>query len=96
VLQANRDLRAINVLQMAHQVLQERATRLHDEALRRSYLEQVPINREIMSEIQKTPAERKTEGAQHWQQRIDQHRNLAQDIEDLLRSDANNSVSSDQ
>jgi adenylate cyclase len=47
VLQANQDRRARDILQAAYTMLQERAARIDDEALRRSYLENVPANREI-------------------------------------------------
>jgi hypothetical protein len=51
VLQANRDPRAEGVLATAHQLLQERAAKISDEELRRSFLERVPANREIVNEF---------------------------------------------
>ena len=41
------DPRAHEVLEQAYHLLQERASWIDDEALRRSYLENVPANREI-------------------------------------------------
>jgi adenylate cyclase len=51
ILQANRDPRAEGVLATAHQLLQERAAKISDEELRRSFLERVPANREIVNEF---------------------------------------------
>jgi tetratricopeptide (TPR) repeat protein len=50
VLQANGDLRAGGLLVAAHSLLQERARTIEDEALRRSYLEDVPSHRQIVAE----------------------------------------------
>jgi len=50
VLRAAKDRRAEEILKAAVRVLEERAARLVDEDLRRSYLENVAANREILSE----------------------------------------------
>jgi len=50
VLRASEDPRADEVLEQAYGMLQERAAQIEDEALRRSYLEDVAVNREIMAE----------------------------------------------
>jgi predicted ATPase len=47
VLHAGHDPRAGEVLEQAYRLLQERASWIDDEGLRRSYLENVPANREI-------------------------------------------------
>jgi hypothetical protein len=49
VLAAADDPRAVEVLAEAYATLQERAARITDEALRRSYLENVPYHREILA-----------------------------------------------
>jgi predicted ATPase/class 3 adenylate cyclase len=49
VLCAQEDPRAGSILDAAHSVLQERAARIHDEELRRSFLENVPAHREILA-----------------------------------------------
>jgi tetratricopeptide (TPR) repeat protein len=49
VLRAVDDPRAAEVLQAAYLLLQERADTIEDEALRRSYLENVPYHREIVA-----------------------------------------------
>jgi tetratricopeptide (TPR) repeat protein len=49
VLQASGDPRAREVLTNAHTMLQERAHKIDDEDLRRSYLENVPYHREIVA-----------------------------------------------
>jgi hypothetical protein len=51
VFQANDDARAGEILTTAHQVLQENAAMLSDEASRRSFLENVQANREIVEEF---------------------------------------------
>jgi hypothetical protein len=48
VLQANADPRAEEILCTAHNLLQERAAKIDDEELRRSYLENVAAHREIV------------------------------------------------
>jgi len=48
VLRANEDPRAGEVLSAAHRLLQERAARIDDEQLRRSFLENVAAHREII------------------------------------------------
>ena len=53
VLRANQDPRAGDVLTTAHHLLQERAARISDEELRRSFLENVVAHREIVSEFAK-------------------------------------------
>jgi tetratricopeptide (TPR) repeat protein len=50
VLQANQDARAASVLLSAYTLLQERASKISDEELRRSYLENIAAHREIRSE----------------------------------------------
>ena len=50
VLRANGDSRASEVLDRAYDELQARASKIDDEGLRRSYLENVPANREIVAE----------------------------------------------
>lgn len=47
VLRASQDPRAQVVLRQAHQHLHERAARIHDAGLRRSFLHQVSVHREI-------------------------------------------------
>jgi tetratricopeptide (TPR) repeat protein len=47
VLRAGSDPRASEILNKAYRLLQERASWIEDEALRRSYLENVPANREV-------------------------------------------------
>jgi tetratricopeptide (TPR) repeat protein len=53
VLRAHEDLRADDVLHAAHSLLQERAANIDDEALRRSYLENVAAHREIVAEFRR-------------------------------------------
>ncbi len=53
VLHANQDPRAQAVLSTAHQMLSERAAKITDENLRRSYLENVAVHQEIVSEFEK-------------------------------------------
>jgi len=48
VLLANGDPRAPPILATAHALLQERAARIDDENLRRSFMERVPSHREIV------------------------------------------------
>jgi hypothetical protein len=48
VLGAAGDPRAREVLEIAYLQLQERAAKIEEEALRRSFLENVPWNREIV------------------------------------------------
>jgi adenylate cyclase len=50
VLHANQDPRAQEILNTAHGLLQERAARISDEELRRSFLENVAAHQEILSE----------------------------------------------
>ena len=49
VLQANADPRAREVLRTAYSLLQERAAKITDEALRRSFLENVAVHRAIVA-----------------------------------------------
>jgi tetratricopeptide (TPR) repeat protein len=49
VLRANQDPRARAILQTAHQMVQERAAKISDEALRRSFLENERTNRELIA-----------------------------------------------
>jgi len=51
VLHANQDPRAGDILNTAHRLLRERAARISDEELRRSFLENVAAHREIVSEF---------------------------------------------
>ena len=48
-LRANRDPRAGEILEAAYRLLQERATCINDERLRRSFLENVAVHREILT-----------------------------------------------
>jgi hypothetical protein len=48
VLEASHDPQADEVLATAHRLLQERAARIEDERLRRSYLEIIPAHRAII------------------------------------------------
>jgi hypothetical protein len=48
VLYASQDPRAPEILAAAHALLQERAARIDDQGLRRSFLGNVPAHREIM------------------------------------------------
>jgi tetratricopeptide (TPR) repeat protein len=50
VLRASEDPRADEVLEQAYGMLQKRAAQIEEEALRRSYLENVAVNREIVAE----------------------------------------------
>jgi tetratricopeptide (TPR) repeat protein len=52
-LRAHEDPRADDVLHAAHSLLQERAHKIDDEALRRSYLENVAAHREIVAEFRR-------------------------------------------
>jgi len=53
VLHANQDLRAREILNTVHELLQEQAVRISGEELRRSFLENVVAHREILSEWMK-------------------------------------------
>jgi tetratricopeptide (TPR) repeat protein len=48
VFKANNDGRADDTLRMAYQILTERAEMIEDEEIRKSYLENIPWNREII------------------------------------------------
>jgi predicted ATPase len=87
VLTANRDLRATEVLTAAHRLLQARASLISHEPLRRLYLEQVDVHQAIVAAYAQLPDERHPEEARHWRQRIEQHANLIQDLENLLKND---------
>ena len=52
VLRVNQDPRAQEILTTAHRLLQERAAKISDEKLRRSFLENVAAHREIGEEIE--------------------------------------------
>ncbi len=52
VLEAAQDPRAPDVLQAAHRLLQERATKAGNEDMRRSFLENVPAHRELVAAFQ--------------------------------------------
>jgi hypothetical protein len=47
VLQTSGDSRAQTILSAAHSLLQERAAKIEDQTLRRSYLENVAVHKEI-------------------------------------------------
>jgi len=49
VLRANGDPRADAILDQAYRMLEQRAAQIEDEVLRRSYLENVPANRELIA-----------------------------------------------
>jgi hypothetical protein len=49
VLRAGEDARADGLLSTAHTLLQARASKIRDEALRRSYLENVPSHRAVLA-----------------------------------------------
>jgi hypothetical protein len=51
VLRASGDPRAASILAAGHRLLQEQAGRIPDEALRRSFLENVAENRELAAEF---------------------------------------------
>ncbi|MGD2157410.1 MAG: tetratricopeptide repeat protein, partial [Anaerolineales bacterium] len=53
VLSANQDSRAEGILRQANDLIQERASKIQEEGLRRSYLSNVPANRELVSEYEK-------------------------------------------
>ena len=59
VLRANQDPRAGAILNTAHSLLQERAAKIDDEELRRSFLENVAAHREILSEFANTESPQK-------------------------------------
>ena len=48
---ASDDVRAQEVLDTAYNLLQEQASRISDEEMRHSFLEEVPAHREILSEF---------------------------------------------
>jgi hypothetical protein len=50
VLRANGDPRWRDLLESGHARLQERASRLSDEAARLAFLANVPVNRELVAE----------------------------------------------
>jgi adenylate cyclase len=54
VLMANQDKRATEVLSTAYSLVQDRAAKITEEEMRRSYLENVAANREIVQEFTKT------------------------------------------
>jgi hypothetical protein len=49
-MQANQDARARQVLEIAYQQLQQQTAKISDAAMRRSFLENVPIHREIVAQ----------------------------------------------
>ncbi len=53
VLRANRDPRATTVLGTAYTLLQEEAAKIEDEALRESFLENLPVRSELVAEFAK-------------------------------------------
>jgi tetratricopeptide (TPR) repeat protein len=53
VLRAADDPRAEQILNAAYQLIQERTKKIEDQALRRSYLENVPYHREIVGEFRR-------------------------------------------
>jgi hypothetical protein len=52
VLRANQDPRAREILVSAYDLLQERAAKITDAELRRSFLEEVPAHQEIVHEFE--------------------------------------------
>jgi Tfp pilus assembly protein PilF len=54
VLHANDDARAVQVLSTAYEMLQTRANKIDDDVLRRSFLENVSVHREIVVEFKAT------------------------------------------
>lgn len=84
VLDANGDLRATEVLTVAQAALMARAARITDDTLRRHYLEQIATNRAIMSAHAQLPTERRTESSPRWRQRVEEHTDLVEDLENLL------------
>jgi len=50
VLRVSEDPRADGILEQAYRMLQERAAQIEEAELRRSYLENVAVNREIVAE----------------------------------------------
>lgn len=87
VLDANRDLRALGVLDTAYAALQERAARLTDPVIRHSYLENVVIHKAIVKAHSQTAPERRNEGGEDWRRRMELHSDLFEDLRSLLRSD---------
>ena len=61
VLEANGDRRALDVLEKAHSLLQERAAKISNEGERQSYLENVAAHREIVKEYAAREQETKDE-----------------------------------
>jgi tetratricopeptide (TPR) repeat protein len=53
VLSANQDSRAETILDTAHRLLQERAAKISDEEMHRSFLDNVAAHREIVQEFEK-------------------------------------------
>jgi hypothetical protein len=51
---ANQDKRATEVLSTAYSLVQDRAAKITEEEMRRSYLENVAANHEIVQEFTKT------------------------------------------
>lgn len=47
----NQEERARRAIEQAHRLVQEQAARIGDPALRRSFLEQIPVNREVELEV---------------------------------------------
>ena len=56
VLAAVGNERAPQILQTTHRKLQQRAANIDDEALRRSFLENIPANQEILCQIGRPPS----------------------------------------
>ena len=84
VLEANRDLRATEVLTVAQAALLARAAKITDDTLRRHYLEQIATHRAIMAAHAQLPIERRTESSNRWRQRVEEHADLVEDLEKLL------------
>jgi hypothetical protein len=51
---ANQDPRASEILSDAYTLMQERGENIADESLRRSFLENVAVNKEIIDEYEKS------------------------------------------
>ena len=64
VLLANEDRRAQDILAEAYNLLQERAAKISDEGERRSYLENVVVNRELVSEYTGSGIAQSREGSE--------------------------------
>ena len=87
VLAANHDLRAIEVLATAQTAVQLRAAKIPDARLRTFYCEQVLVHRQILTAYANLPKERRSEQADKWRTRMDEHTSLAANLDRLLHED---------